>query len=322
MQKAIDSHFEGLTGLKALYQKEMMDHIRSRRFFLILVLIFVTSYASLYGAISGMSASDSTDYLFLSLYTTSGNSIPSFMSFIALLGPFVGVVLGFDGISGEKSERTLYRIASQPIYRDSIINGKFLAGTTLIFMMVFTMGISLGAFGLLCIGIPPTAEEILRIFVFLLFTSIYICFWLALALWFSVICQNAAASAMAVIGIWLFCALFMSLVASMIANMIYPVNTQMQAMYNSMGNYTLQLGINRLSPYYLYSEAAQTIMNPGVRSVNVITMESLSGAISGYLSFGQSLLLVWPHLAGLIAFMLAAFAGSYISFMRQEIRTK
>lgn len=322
MQKAIDSRFESLTGLKALYQKEMMDHIRSRRFLLILILILVTSYASLYGAISGMSASDSTDYLFLSLYTTSGNSIPSFMSFIALLGPFVGVVLGFDGISGEKSERTLYRIASQPIYRDSIINGKFLAGTTLIFMMVFTMGISLGAFGLLCIGIPPTAEEILRIFVFLLFTSIYICFWLALALWFSVICQNAAASAMAVIGIWLFCALFMSLVASMIANMIYPVNTQMQAMYNSMGNYTLQLGINRLSPYYLYSEAAQTIMNPGVRSVNVITMESLSGAISGYLSFGQSLLLVWPHLAGLIAFMLAAFAGSYISFMRQEIRTK
>lgn len=322
MQRAIDSNSESLTGLKGLYEKEMMDHIRSRRFFLILALIIVTSYASLYGAISGMSASDSTDYLFLSLYTTSGNSIPSFMSFIALLGPFVGVVLGFDGISGEKSERTLYRIASQPIYRDSIINGKFLAGTTLIFLMVFTMGISLGAFGLLCIGTPPSAEEVLRIFVFLLFTAIYICFWLALALWLSVICKSAAASAMAVIGIWLFCALFMGLVASMIANVVYPVNTQMQALYNSMGNYTLQLGLNRLSPYYLYSEAASTIMNPGVRSVNVITMESLSGAISGYLSFGQSLLLVWPHLAGLMAFMLAAFAGSYISFMRQEIRTK
>lgn len=321
-QKRTDVHPESMTGLKALYQKEMMDHIRSRRFFLILVLIIVTSYASLYGAVSGMHASRTTEYLFLSLYTTSGNSIPSFLSFVALLGPFVGVVLGFDGISGEKSERTLYRIASQPIYRDSIINGKFLAGTALIFLMVFTMGISLGAFGLLCIGIPPAAEELLRIFVFLLFTAIYICFWLALSLWFSVICRNAAASAMAVIGVWLFCSLFMGLVASMAANVLYPVNTQMQAMYNSVGNYTVQLNLNRLSPYYLYSEAVSTIMNPGVRSVNVITMESLSGAISGYLSFGQSLLLVWPNLAGLIALMLAAFAGSYISFMRQEIRTK
>lgn len=322
LQKRTDSRSEGMAGLEALYQKEMTDHIRSRRLFLILTLIVVTSYASLYGAVSGMNASDGTDYLFLSLYTTGGNSIPSFMSFLALIGPFVGVILGFDGISGERAERTLYRIASQPIYRDSIINGKFLAGTTLIFLMVFTMGISLGAFGLLCIGIPPTAEEILRIFVFLLFTAIYICFWLALSLWFSVLCRNAAASAMAVISIWLFCALFMSLAAGMIADLIYPVNTQMQAMYNSMGNYTLKLYVNRLSPYYLYSEAASTIMNPGVRSVNVITMESLSGAISGYLSFGQSLLLVWPNLAGLTALMLAAFAGSYISFMRQEIRTK
>lgn len=309
-------------GIKVLYQKEMMDHIRSRRFLMILILIMVTSYASLYGALSGLSSSGNTDYLFLSLYTTSGNSIPSFMSFIALLGPLVGLILGFDGISGEKSERTLYRIAAQPIYRDAIINGKFLAGTTIIFLMVFTMGISIGAIGLLCIGIPPSMEEIGRIFVFLLFTAIYICFWLGLSLWFSVICKNAAASAMAVIGIWLFCALFMGMVASLIADAVYPMGNEVQMYYNSLGNYTLELNLNRLSPYYLYSEAVSTILNPGVRSVNVITMESLSGAITGYLSLGQSLLLVWPHLAGLIALMLATFAGSYVCFMRQEIRTQ
>lgn len=322
LQKAIEEEAKNMEGLKVLYQKEMMDHIRSRRFLMILILVMVTSYASLYGALSGMSSSGNSDYLFLSLYTASGNSIPSFMSFIALLGPLVGLVLGFDGISGEKSERTLYRIAAQPIYRDAIINGKFLAGTTLIFMMVFTMGISIGAVGLLCIGIPPSLEEIGRIFVFLLFTAVYISFWLGLSLWFSVICKNAAASAMAVIGIWLFCALFMGLVASMVANAVYPMNNEIQAYYNSLNNYTLELNLNRLSPYYLYSEAVTTILNPGVRSVNVITMESLSGAITGYLSLGQSILLVWPHLAGLVALMLATFAGSYICFMRQEIRTQ
>ena len=141
-----------------------MDHIRSKKFLMILILVCVTSYASLYGALTGITSSDASDYLFLALYTTSGSSIPSFMSFIALLGPFVGVILGVDGISGEKSERTLYRIAAQPIYRDSIINGKFLAGTTLIFTMVFAMGISIGALGLLCLGVPPSMEEIARIF--------------------------------------------------------------------------------------------------------------------------------------------------------------
>lgn len=322
LKKAFGLDSEGLAGLKALYRKEMMDNIRSRRFLVILVLIVVTSYASLYGALTGLASSGETDYLFLALYTTSGSSIPSFMSFIALLGPFVGIILGFDGITGEKSERTLYRIAAQPIYRDSIINGKFLAGTALIFLMVFTMGISIGAVGLLATGIPPSLEELGRVLVYLLFTSIYICFWLGLSLWFSVVCKNAAASAMAAIGVWIVCALFMGLIAGIIANLIYPMNNDYQALMNSMGNYTLELGINRISPYYLYSEAASTIMNPSVRAVNVITMESLSGAISGYLSLGQSLLLVWPHLAGLVALMLVTFAGSYICFMRQEIRSK
>lgn len=312
---------ESRAGLAALYRKEMMDNIRSRRFQLILALVIFTSYASLYGALSGIDT-DSTDYIFLSLYTTSGSSIPSFMSFIALLGPFVGIILGFDGISGEKAERTLYRIAAQPIYRDSIINGKFLAGMTLIFTMVFTMGISIGAVGLLAIGLPPSWEEVGRILVFLFFTSVYICFWLGLSLWFSVICKNAATSAMAAIGIWIFCALFMTLVAGIIADMIFPISTQLQYYTNAMNNYTLEYALDRLSPYYLYSEAATTILNPSVRAVNVITTESLSGAISSYLSLGQSMLLVWPHLAGLIALMLATFAGSYICFMRQEIRSK
>ena len=62
-------------------------------------------------------------------------------------------------------------------------------------------------------------------------------------------------------------------------------------------------------------------MNPAVRSVNVVTIQQLEGAISGYLSFGQSLLLVWPNLVALIALMLVAFACSYIGFMRQEVRS-
>ena len=79
-------------GMAALYRKEMSDHIRSKRFLIVLGLILLTSCASIYGALTGLSdavASDSS-YIFLKLFTLSGSSIPSFTSFIALLGPFVG----------------------------------------------------------------------------------------------------------------------------------------------------------------------------------------------------------------------------------------
>ena len=290
---------------------------------ILLLLIGCTSFASLYGAISGLSDAIQSDsnFIFLKLYTSSGSSIPSFMSFIALLGPIVGLALGFDAVNSERSNGTLNRLVSQPIYRDAIIVGKFLAGTIVIAIVIFSMGIALGAVGMAATGLVPDVEEVLRILIFLFFTVIYIAFWLAMSILFSVICRHSATSALASISVWIFFAIFMSLVANIVANAVYPVNDQYGTMINSLNNYTLNQNLNRISPYYLYSEAVSTIMNPSVRSVNVVTVSQLTGAISGYLSLGQSLLLVWPHLTGLAALMLIAFGGSYVGFMRQEIRS-
>lgn len=319
----LNRRVSGYTGLHALYRKELADHLKSRRFLILLLLIGGTSFASLYGAVSGLADAISSDsnFVFLKLYTSSGSSIPSFMSFIALLGPIVGLALGFDAINSERTAGTLNRLVAQPIYRDSIIIGKFLAGTALIATIVYSMGIALGAIGIIVTGLRPSGEEVWRILIFLTFTVVYIAFWLALSIFFSVVCRHSATSALASIALWIFFAIFMSLVASIIANAVYPVSDEYSAMVNSVSNYTLNYNLNRISPYYLYSEAVSTIMNPSVRSINVVTMNQLVGAISGYLSLGQSVLLVWPHLVGLAALMLVAFAGSYIGFMRQEVRT-
>lgn len=138
---------------------------------------------------------------------------------------------------------------------------------------------------------------------------------------FSVLCRHAATSAMVVIALWIFFALFMSLVVNIVTNALYPAD-QVATVGQLLDYYDCQLALNRLSPYYLYSEAVSTIMDPTVRSTNVILPQQLSGAISGYLSAGQSLLLVWPHLVGLLALTAVAFALSYISFMRREIRSR
>lgn len=309
-------------GLRALYRKEMSDHIRSKRFLLILTLVVLTSFASLYGALDSIGDVVATDsnFIFLKLFTTSGSSIPSFVSFIALLGPFVGLTLGFDAINSERASGTLNRLMSQPIYRDSVINGKFLAGAVIIFTMIFAMGGMISAIGLLAIGIPPSFEEVGRIIAFLFFTSVYVCFWLGLSILFSVLCRHAATSALSVIACWLFFTIFLSLLAGIIAAALYPLEGY-QVLFNMVDNYTCELYINRLSPYYLYGEAVTTILNPGVRSVGVVTTSQIEGAIAGYLPFGQSLLLVWPHLTALCAMTLLTFVLSYLKFMRQEIRS-
>ena len=317
--------------LTALYRKEMADHVTSKRFIIILLLVIAMTIASVYGAVTGITsavknaaidpkASFDASYMFLKLYTTGGSSIPSYMSLIALIGPFIGLILGFDSINAEKNSGTLNRLVSQPIYRDSIIIGKFLASTTLIAVMVLSTGIAVGCAGFLTSGIKPTGEEIVRVLIFLIYTVIYICFWLAMALLFSVFTRHAATSALASIALWLFFAIFMSLLAGILANAAYPVNTEYEQAFNSLNNYNLTLNLNRISPYYLYSEAASVLMNPATRAINAVSYTQLVGALSSYLSLGQSLLLVWPHLVGLLALTFAAFTISYVGFMRQEIR--
>jgi len=83
-----------------------------------------------------------------------------------------------------------------------------------------------------------------------------------------------------------------------------------------------RMNLLRLVPNQLFSEATTTLLMPSVRSLGPLTMEKLMGTIPGPLPFGQSLLLVWPQVAGLIAATILCFVISYVSFMRREIRSR
>lgn len=310
------------SSLLVLYRKELADHLRSKRFVILLILITVTGLASIYAAASGIReavAQEGNEFVFLRLFTASGNSIPSFISFISLLGPLVGLAIGFDSINGELNRGTMSRLLAQPIHRDNVINGKFLAGITVISIMVLSLGIAVGAIGIIMIGIPPTVEEILRLLSFFVVTIFYMSIWLALSQLFSLLFKQSATSALACIAAWLFLSIFVGLLAGVISDALFPVD-ETSSIEMQLRNSNLELMINRISPATLFSEATICLLNPGVRTVSIITVDRLIGAIPGTLPFFQSVLLIWPHLVSLIALNMICFALSYIFFMRREIR--
>ena len=307
-------------GLRALFRKELADQLNSNRFLLLFALLAIAGIAGFYGALSTIrDSSEEIDFLYLTLFTTSGNNLPSFASFLAFLSPLMGIVLGFDAVSRERSQGTLNRLAAQPIHRDAILTGKFLSGVTVIFLTIFAMGFLVLGAGILSLGVPPQGEEVARIVTFLIFCGVYVSFWLAFSMLLSAWCRHAATSALGGIAIWIFLSFFYTMIASATASAAYPLDG-IEGFYNQEANYNLTLALDRISPYYLFSEAASTILNPNVRSIGVITMSQLSGAVASYLPFDQSLLLVWPHIVCMVAVTAICFAVAYIGFMRQEIR--
>jgi ABC-2 type transport system permease protein len=305
--------------MTAILRKELADYFTSIRFVVLFILIFFVSAAGLVGASQGIRAANLPEgIVFLGLFTTSGTVIPSLTYLVALLVPIIGIALGFDAINSERAGGTLSRVMSQPVFRDSVINGKFLAGIVTLTVMVATMMFLVGGFGLRMIGVPPTAEEVIRLFLYLFLTIVYGAFWMGLAILFSVIFRRVAASLLFALALWLFFSIFILLVAPAIANAI--VSTADGSEVELIRNAELQRMITRISPNILFQEATMVLLVPLVRSLGMVATSQVAYMIPNPLSLGQSLIVVWPHLTSLVSLSAICFAISYILFMRQEIR--
>lgn len=293
-----------------ILRKELVDYFTSIRCLVLFILVFIASAAAIYGAYYGIrEASIDPGPVFIKLFTT-GEDLPSLVVFIAMLVPIIGVALGFDAINGERSSGTLNRILSQPIYRDSVINGKFLAGIITLAIMIGAIILIVGGYGLRMIGVPPTAEEIIRIFIYFISAVIYGAFWMGLAILFSVLFRSLAVSLLFPMAIWILLGIPASVFNPYISFFVPAVS-------NSV---SVQLMLARISPYFLFEEATMVLLIPVWRGYGLLTTTT-SSMLPNPLSLDQSLLIVWPQLTALIAITAVCFAISYVVFMRQEIRS-
>ena len=314
-----------MTGLVEIFRKELSDNFNSKRFVILFLLVYLAGVASIYIAAQNIRSSvdDTTRYVFLNLFIVSGKDLPfSFPLFMSIFLPIIGIALGFDAINSERTSGNLSRLLAQPIYRDNVINGKFLAGLVMIAIIVISIVTLVAGLGLRMIGVPPEAEEILRLFAFIFVSILYGAFWLSLSMLFSILFRKTATSALTSIAIWVFFFLFMSLIAGLIANAIIPINNN--SAFEDIAKFdTLYRMISRIDPGTLYSECIQALLLPimGSSSPTMMMIGIYGGLKPAPLSIAQSLLIVWPQVVSLLALTALCFIISYIKFMREEIRS-
>ena len=265
--------------------------------------------------------------LFLWLFTSTGKLF-SFVQFIGFFGPLIGIFLGFDSINRERVSRTLSKLASQPIYRDSIINAKFLAGMTTITIVLVGIVLIISGLGIRLIGVVPGSEEVLRLVIYVILSILYISFWLGISILFSVVFRSTATSALASLAIWIFFTFFVGLGAGFMADAVAPIS---QSGTNVDPNVLIkheevQRTVSLLSPVTLYNDATTTILDPTRKTtrgfVMVGPLERLSlSRFQNPLPLLQSLMIVVWYLIAIVAITFLCFGICYLVFMRQEIRT-
>lgn len=308
------------TGLGAVVAKEMADHLTGARIRILQLLILLTAAGTIYTAVQNIQRGEAPQFVYLRLFTTAQEPLPAFIGFLGFLVPLVSIALTFDAINGEFNRRTLSRVLAQPVYRDALLAGKFLGGLLTLAVVFTAIWLLIIGVGILQLGVPPTAEESGRALWFLLATIFYGGIWMALALLFSTIFRSPATAALASIAVWLFFLVFWEIVAGLLFPLLAP--EQITGLEDLLAAGNLELVLARISPITLYAETAIILLQPAVRSLGLVLPIQLDRAVLGSpLPLDQSLLLIWPHLTGLIAATILLFALSYILFQRQEIRT-
>jgi ABC-2 type transport system permease protein len=313
-------------GLGVVMLKELSDHLTGIRMIVMEWLVVLTAIGVVYTGIQQIREVSAEDpFLFLRLFTRAGEGLPSFVSLLSFLVPLVAIGIGFDLVNSEHNQRTLSRVLSQPIYRDALLFGKFLAGIITLAIMLIALWLMVIGLGILLLGLPPGVEEMARAIAMLAVTIVYAGVWLALALLFSILFRSAATAALVALGLWLFLTMLWPLLAPYVATLF--VSDTVRSSGDLLNQISILQAFTRLSPGALFGEIVGVLLDPTVRSTQQPLLASLGlmllqpGSIPGApLPLLQSLLIVWPQTVAMIATVITLFVIGYVVFQRQEVR--
>ena len=310
------------TGFSAVYFKELADNLTSTRMRVLEWLVVLTGLAAVYAALQDIRTTTAEDpFVFLALFSHARQPLPSFVSLLGFLVPLMAIGLGFDSVNSEFNRRTMSRILSQPVYRDALLFGKFLAGLTTLAIALLSLWLLVAGLGLLMLGVPPSGEEALRGLSFLISSIAYGGVWLAVAMLFSVIFRSAATSAMCSIGLWLLLTVLWPVLVPFVVQAVAPSDLAIVTGQQTLQQVLLQQGLSRLSPNTLYMESVMAMLVPTTRTLGPIFLSDLLNAVAGaHLAFTQSLILIWPQMTALVSAVIVLFVAAYVTFQRREIR--
>jgi ABC-2 type transport system permease protein len=322
--------------MRAVIRKELADHFGSARFLILMSLIFMVSFLLTHLAGQGIRdvlAEGGNSFLegrtFLLMFTAPA-AFFSLSVFLSLFGPLVGIVLGFDSINRERNQGTLSKILSQPIHRDEVILGKYLAGLITVSLMLAALLLLLAGMGLLGVGVVPTADEVLRLLVFWLLTVVYMGFWLGLSILISILFRSVATSAMAAAAMWILVIFFLPVLSQAAAQSFAPFADPQRPRAEELATYSrVHKAATMASPTGLYTQSAAALLDPTHRGSDQAFRIALMSRVDRYLlsrfqggiSFSQSMLIVMPDILLLVCFSILTFLLSYVVFVRQEVRS-
>lgn len=210
-------------------RKQLEDTFSSRKFLIILCLFLALSMGSVYMGVDqynqqmedfrsgdGYGAVPEAPSLTDVFSIMVGLNLPLAAGVLALL-------LSYDVVSKEREEGTIELLLSYPVYRDEVINGKFVSGLFTVSLALLIAFIASSGLAIYLTGQLPTLEQLWRLMFVWQGSVVYMAFFFGLGTLFSTLFRSSWRSLIAGMAILL---LFLAtpFLAGMASNFLYPMD--------------------------------------------------------------------------------------------------
>ena len=254
------------------------------------------------------------------------------LQIITIFGALIGITLGADAVNREISEGTGKTLLSQPIYRDQIINGKFL-GNALALIIIIFLGFTLSITYLLIIGVPLDLTSLTRSLISTILTLIYILSFLSLGVMISTIIKKPETAILVGIAIVIFLTIAYPIIAELGASQLAGERPDHFSVERGTSSEQVSepedkpVSIPVEDPYKEWKEKRDKWRNR-LYSLSPAHHYSklVGGAFAGdeytktFKSIGETIPLVINNLAIIAVQLLLPFSIAYTRFIKKDLR--
>lgn len=301
-------------GLTTITKKEFLDHISSRKFLILFGTLLTAVIVSAIQAVDQYTTAIQQEGFKSELFGLN-IALSGIVQNIMLVGALLAITMSFDLVNGENQRGSLKVLLSYPVYRDTVINGKFLGGlATIVLVAGTTLLAGLGIFIGLS-GAPQSSDNLVRYILFFAITILFLTLFLGIGLFLSTILNDPTSSLLGALFFWVASASLIPQIAYTIASIFNPESLKVYegVVYFGRGASFEQLNfiLGLISPSLNYQSTIDTILS-------TFQIDYSKRAYTN-ISLNQAIMDVLPNIVFLVTVTVLVFSVCYVQFTRQEI---
>ncbi len=324
-------------------RKQLEDTFSSRKFLLIFGLFLLLSVGSVHLGVNEFEEE-------MDRYEQGAGAAPDEPSLIDVFGFMAGfnlplaagilaILLSYDSVSKEREEGTIELLLSYPVYRDEVINGKFLSGLFTVALALLIAFIAASGYVIFRIGQLPELSEVSRLGFMWIGSVVYMAFFYGLGILFSTALRSsrrALISSMVLLMIFIATPFLLGMVAGHIYEYDSSANHHAQPSQIEVVDTEVEgerIIEDRPEPDHSSGDSREEVMAERTRFTERYSRFSPSTSYQNYVglmigteydgefppTLEESLQQASGYLVFLISQTMLVFATAYTIFMRQDL---